>query len=605
MEKIQELLIDFERPQHVTFIKSNLEIKLMLNVDENYDIASLYLLKPSGNAYLHHTLSNEFNLDCTHAFNELGCYKSIIALYKDVGEERNLVKVTQLNIDITNLLLKTYSSYENNLINNTPHDLLKTIALYSVTSGAFETSKYGGIRGLKFSWWQNSQNISGNYTDIGWNFVGSGSNPSTWYYTLNGYLNINGARVFTQDSSKVQLGVGTVLANGTTRIYHNADGKKSFGADGGAGIYSYGAYQTGSGSWQLPTIPRQANIINASDFNDEQNPTITFNNVGGFRINARLEFNDVSINRNNIPNTGKYVFSLTDDERKLLRKKCTGNSMTVRIVIATCISGTTENYWSVQDKKMTIVDANPVFNKNQITYKDNNDDVVSITENNQQIVRNLSDLLISFTGAEPQKESTITKYELTFNGNTQDVSVGDVDLGIINLTSDSDLIIKAIDSRGNATSVSKTITILDWELPIAQITAKRVNNYEDDTKLRVQVSVSSVNQKNSIQSIYYRYKKASETNYSQNISIENDEITTIVIDKLFAWDFQVEINDKFGKKIYNFQVAKGMPILFIDVEKLSVGVNTFPAKSNSLELGGELFLQSGNQVLDYDVIDNF
>ena len=72
-------------------------------------------------------------------------------------------------------------------------------------SGSFTTNTYGGVRNITFNWWLNSQDISGNYSDIGWNFVGSGSSASTWYYTLNGYLNVNGSRVFTQSSTKVQL----------------------------------------------------------------------------------------------------------------------------------------------------------------------------------------------------------------------------------------------------------------------------------------------------------------------------------------------------------------------------------------------------------------
>ena len=454
------------------------------------------------------------------------------------------------------------------------------------TSGSFETGKYGGVRGLYFSWWVNSQSISGNYTDIGWNFVGSGSG-STWYYTLNGYLNINGGRVWTQGSSKIQLSSGTVVASGTTRIYHNNDGTKSFSADGGATIYNYGTWQTGSGSWDLPTIPRQANVTGASDFTDEQNPTITFNNAGGFRINARLEFGGTSISRDNIPNTGSYTFSLTDAERNLLRSKCTGNSMTVRQVIGTCISGTTESFWSWQDKTMKIVNANPTFSSSNISYQDTNSSITAITGNNKHIVRNLSNLKVSISNATAKKSASMSKYELTFNGVTKTLtSAGTVDFGTVNLGSSSSVSVKAIDSRGNSTTASLSITILDWQLPTASISAKRINNYEDETKLTVQVSISSVNSKNSIQSLRYRYKKTTESNYSDYKSISNNETKEVIIDKLFVWDFQVEIKDKFGTKTYNFQVAKGMPIMMMDVDLISVGINCFPTKENSFEVNG-------------------
>ena len=104
--------------------------------------------------------------------------------------------------------------------------------------------------------------------------------------------------------------------------------------------------------------------------------------------------------------------------------------------------------------------------------------------------------------------------------------------------------------------------------------------------MTVQVSISSVNSKNSIQSLRYRYKKTTESNYSNYKPISNNETKEVIIDKLFVWDFQVEIKDKFGTKTYNFQVAKGMPIMMIDVDLISVGINCFPTKENSLEVNG-------------------
>lgn len=126
----------------------------------------------------------------------------------------------------------------------------------AVTSGSFTTSAYDGVRSIKFNWSLSRQDISGNYSVINYSFVGSGSSSGTWYYTQGAYLNINGERRYTQPSGKVQLDVGTVLASGQMIIYHNSDGSKTFSADGGGAIYNYGVTQTGSNSWQLPTIAR-------------------------------------------------------------------------------------------------------------------------------------------------------------------------------------------------------------------------------------------------------------------------------------------------------------------------------------------------------------
>ena len=261
--------------------------------------------------------------------------------------------------------------------------------------------------------------------------------------------------------------------------------------------------------------------------------------------------------------------------------------MTVRQVIGTCISGTTESFWSWQDKTMKIVNANPTFSSSNISYQDTNSSITAITGNNKHIVRNLSNLKVSISNATAKKSASMSKYELTFNGVTKTLtSAGTVDFGTVNLGSSSSVSVKAIDSRGNSTTASLSITILDWQLPTASISAKRINNYEDETKLTVQVSISSVNSKNSIQSLRYRYKKTTESNYSNYKPISNNETKEVIIDKLFVWDFQVEIKDKFGTKTYNFQVAKGMPIMMIDVDLISVGINCFPTKENSFEVNG-------------------
>ena len=70
-------------------------------------------------------------------------------------------------------------------------------------SGSFGTSNYSG-RYLTFNWWVNSQNIGGNYTDIGWNLVGSGNASSSWYKSGNFKVVIDGEQVY-YSSTRINL----------------------------------------------------------------------------------------------------------------------------------------------------------------------------------------------------------------------------------------------------------------------------------------------------------------------------------------------------------------------------------------------------------------
>ena len=216
-----------------------------------------------------------------------------------------------------------------------------------------------------------------------------------------------------------------------------------------------------------------------------------------------------------------------------------------------------------------------------------------IHQNNQNVVRNQSNLSVNFTSATPRNGASIAKYEITFNGSSQTkTAASTINYGLVNSGNDLTLTAKVIDSRGNSTSISKTVTIFDWQPPNAVVTANRRNNYEDETYLKVSANISSVDNKNAIQSIKYRYKQTSSSTYSSYTTIQNNTQYTISINKLYAWDFQFVITDKFGSTTYKLTVAKGVSIVFVDTQKLSIDINKFPSGSNILEttnlsVGGE------------------
>ena len=128
------------------------------------------------------------------------------------------------------------------------------------SSGSFGTGNYHG-RYLTFNWWTNGRSIDGNYTDIGWNLVGSGNASASWYKAGNFRVVIDEEEVYSS-SSRINLYNGTTVASGTKRIYHDSQGNKQFSAYAEAGIYTVAVNCTGSGSWWLDNIPRYLNSIN-------------------------------------------------------------------------------------------------------------------------------------------------------------------------------------------------------------------------------------------------------------------------------------------------------------------------------------------------------
>lgn len=464
------------------------------------------------------------------------------------------------------------------------------------SSGSFNTSSYSN-RYLTFSWWINSQDVANNKTNIGWKLVGAGS-ASGYYVSGNFKVVIDGSTVYSS-STRINLYSGTTVASGTLDISHNSDGSKSFSASAEAGIYYIAVNCSGSGSWSLTSIPRQANLTSAPNFNDEGNPTINYSNPAGNAVSslqaciswtgaADIAYRDIS-------KTGSsYTFNFTDAERTALRNSCTTvNSRTVTFYVRTIIGGNT--FYSTIQKTLSIVNANPKFTSSNLSYKDSNNTTTAVTGNNQYLVQNLSKLLVTISAATGLKGASISKYVATINGVSKTItSPGNIDYGVINSGTNLTLSVKVTDSRGNTTTATKTVTFLSWVLPTALISLKRKNNYENETYLKVDGSYSSVNSKNSL-TIQYQYKKTTETSYSSLTTISDNVQVTMSKDKESAWDFKIILKDKFGTTTYNVVLPKGRFILFVDTKKLSVGINCFPSGTETLEVNGV-------QMLEYDEI---
>lgn len=220
-----------------------------------------------------------------------------------------------------------------------------------------------------------------------------------------------------------------------------------------------------------------------------------------------------------------------------------------------------------------------------ITYEDTNTTITAITGNNQHIVQNQSNLKVSYTKATGKNSASISKYSFTLNGvtKTSTSAGGTVDFGKVNSANNLILTMVVTDSRGLTSSATKTITMLEHSNPNAIVTLNRLNNYEDETYLTVDGSISSVNGKNTM-SIKYRYK-VSGGSYGEFTTIEDNVKQTLSLDKNNIYIFNVVVTDAFGS-IYDkeYPLGKGVFPLFIDTKKNSVGINCFPTKNNSFEV---------------------
>ena len=345
-----------------------------------------------------------------------------------------------------------------------------------------------------------------------------------------------------------------------------------------------------SSTHQLYVVPSKAIVTSAQNFNDEGNPTVSFTNGGNYQLVPYLNFYIDGtwvhrIERSKGSYSSPYTWSLTEAERKDLRvllKKA--NSCVVYEGFDSYNGATSMGYDSLE-KTFSIVNATPVFTASQITYADTNTEVTDVTSNPLQIVQNQSTLAVTVTSATPKKEAEISKYEITVNGVTKIISTSaTVSFGKINSATNCEIVVKVTDSRGNTTTAKKTVEVLAWTPPVFTASLERLNNYEDETHLTVNASISSLDEKNTT-TISYRYKE-SGGEYGAETETENKTLNILNLDKNKAYVFSITVADAFDSATNEFALSKGKFPLFIDTEKSAVGINEFPSTDEALRVAG-------------------
>lgn len=251
----------------------------------------------------------------------------------------------------------------------------------------------------------------------------------------------------------------------------------------------------------------------------------------------------------------------------------------------TTTSGDTSFGTSKQTATGSITNANPTFAESNVTYADTDPVVVGVTENNQHIVQNKSFLRVYFTEAAGNKGATISQYAVTVNGVEKTATAsGHIDFGAINTSQNTKISVVVTDSRGNTTTVTKDMTVLAYATPTFTVELNRLNNYEDETHLKVNASIASVNDKNVV-TVSYKKKQAGGE-YGAYTTIANKTKHTTSCDKNYAFVFLVTVSDKFESVTKEFDLPKGKFPLFINTEKNSVGINEFPTEGEALRVAG-------------------
>jgi hypothetical protein len=464
------------------------------------------------------------------------------------------------------------------------------------TSGSFAGNSvtYGCY--MFVNWQLASQEIGNNRSLINWqayfHFQGSDTQLDNGVVNSNvGNLWSNGGRVynFTGNYSTRDMG----LASGSFWVNHDGAGNGAVQlAVGITTQFSPTRSEGTSGVWSLPTIPRHCVMNSAPNFNDEQNPVFNYSNPANTAVDFYLETPTVGGSSGFANRTlgtgggGNYTLVLTDTERNTIRSRMpSSNTMTVRFVVHDTLGGS--HSWSWVDRTVTLINGNPTFL--DYDYRDSNSTTSTLTGDNQVLVQGKSTLEMKVLVADkalPLKSATMVKYNSQISSVNQDTtysSGSDVtqSLGSIGVSGTTPLVVKAIDSRNNQTSITKNINILPYTAPLVIATADRINNFETTTDVHIEGVISRLtlggtdkNSVNTTSGVQYRYKKTSDvswgswTNRASTTSSGNVSTTDfqLSLDRNFAWNLQVKITDALETTTLDVLVTVGIPIFRIGLD---------------------------------------
>lgn len=322
-------------------------------------------------------------------------------------------------------------------------------------SGYVKTNSYDG-RYYQLDW-TATQSITDNTSTISWTLSAKGGN-SGYYYEHSVSLAMYGEyRLSTSNS--VPRYKGTV-ASGSFEVTHNTSGDATFNIKLEVACYSYSVNLTASKyGIELDTIPRKATITKATDFNDEENPTINYNNPAGSAVTEvaaciSLTGSDDDIVYRAIPKTGtSYTFELSEDERNLLLSNTNSgsNSRTIKFYIRTVIGDSrfydkvTKTFTVTNNKPTISVSASPDTTTMQVNGYSTKTFIKSFTDVSYKITPTVL------------KGASVVSYSVTCGKqtlNTQSGVLTDIESGTINFS--------FTDSRGNTATTNITGELIDY-----------------------------------------------------------------------------------------------------------------------------------------------
>lgn len=342
-----------------------------------------------------------------------------------------------------------------------------------------------------------------------------------------------------------------------------------------------------------------AKITSASNYDIGTNTSISFTNPSGSTVNAWIEKGNntdlLSSKRTGIKTPYTFAWSTSDNN---LHYAATPNSNTlsVKFVLNTVCNGT--NYYHTVTKTATVKNANPTFSN--FTFSDVNTVTTALTGNNQKIIKGYSNVTTAITTtnkAIAQKSATMVKYRTEIGALTKEAnysSSATVTMQVDKVIA-GNIVVKAIDSRSNVTSITKTATVINYaNVVIKNMSIVRQNGIGTTANIIGNGTYTNVNfgaSNNAITKIEFRQKTKSGsfgawtdiTNKftMSNGTFNNNNTSNTLTGYKVGTEYVVEVRvtDKLSSATRTVEVTSGDSTLVLNRTKKIIGIGKIPDRT--------------------------
>lgn len=361
-------------------------------------------------------------------------------------------------------------------------------------------------------------------------------------------------------------------------VKHNDDGTKSISIGGSVQAYIDGSSRTATISNKTATLPkinRLATITSASDFTDEENPTIEFNNPANYSVYPYLNFYDDSntlvyqLIRNTSSATSPYVWNITDAERTAMREATNKQQKYSVSIGVDTYNGSTKLGYNSKSYAMTYVNAEP---SQSTAFTETNSKVIDVlgTSNANTIIQNVSQLKLTSTPS-VKKGATVTK--ISFEHNLLSTDDFDSPYEHIFVPTNSKFKVTINDSRKYSIAEEYTKSIVEYvPVDISSHSFKRESPTSSNVIVNAQIRYKQATFGSNVNFPTIRWKLNEDgalTTLSSSDYIIDEVNNTIVISDLVLYDvlpynttgkFFLYVNDLLSEDVERaIEVPKGIP----------------------------------------------